>query len=94
MKRILLIMVAILTFGVCNAQSSVTKVDAKTYQQVSKSSNSYTATDMVYIDKNGEKYVIYEHTFTRGDRKGQVGYFIKKVSKKSGKSYWKEVKLN
>ena len=94
MKNIILLVVLLLSLGTLSAQTQTKKVDDKTYQEVSKSSSSYVETDMVYIDKNGQKYTIYSHTFTRGDRKGQTGYFIKKVSKKSGKPYWKEVNLN
>lgn len=94
MKYILSIVLTLFIFNITNAQSTVKKIDNKTYQQVSKSSSSYIETDMVYIDKNGEKYTIYTHEFSRGDRKGQTGYFIRKISKKSGRQYWKEVKLS
>jgi hypothetical protein len=95
MKHIVLLIALLLGLGTISAQTQTKKVDNKTYQAVKASkATSYVATDMKYIETDGQTYTIYEHTFTKGARKGQVGYFIKKTSKKSGKSYWKEVKLN
>ena len=95
MKRIILILIALVAFGATANAQSVVKVDAKTYQATKTSrSSSYEATDMVYIHTDGVKYTIYKHTFTKGKRAGQTGYFIKMTSKKTGKNYWKEVKLS
>ena len=96
MKKIILILIALVAFGATVNAQAVQKVDAKTYQAVkaTKSNSSYEATDMTYIHTDGQKYTIYKHTFTKGSRKGQTGYFIKMTSKKSGKNYWKEVKLS
>lgn len=96
MKRIILILIALVAFGATTNAQSVVKVDAKTYQatKASRSSSSYEATDMTYIHTDGVKYTIYKHTFTKGKRAGQTGYFIKMTSKKTGKNYWKEVKLS
>ncbi len=98
MKRFILIMLAMLAFGATVNAQQVKQVDAKTYQAVkgtrTSSGSSYIATDIKYIDTDNKTYVVYEHTFTRGTRKGQKAYFIQKVSKKTGKSYWKEIKLS
>ena len=97
MKRFIIIMLAMLAFGAVNAQS-VKQFDAKTYQSVkgthTSSGASYVATDIKYIDTDNKTYVVYEHTFTKGARKGQKAYFIQRVSKKTGKPYWKEIKLS
>lgn len=97
MKRFIILMLCLVTFGIAAAQQQTQKVDTKTYQAVKaerSGSSSYKATDMTYIHTDGVKYTIYEHTFTKGARKGQKAYFVQMTSKKSGKKYWKEVKLS
>lgn len=54
-------------------------------------STGYTKTDFVYVDTDGKSYVIYTHKITKGDRQGQTVCYIQKVSKKTGKTYWKEI---
>ena len=72
----------------------VEKVDNKTFKATKTSGTSnYVATGYSYIDTDGKTYEIYSHKITRGDRTGQTAYYIKKVSKKSGKEYWKEINI-
>lgn len=96
MKRFIIFMLCLIALGTAAAQQQTERVDSKTFKAVkgTRSESSYTATDMVYIHTDGVKYTIYEHTFSKGARKGQKAYFVKMTSKKTGKSYWKEVKLS
>lgn len=54
-------------------------------------SSRYTPTTFKWKEKDGTEYQIFYHTITRGDRQGQTVCVIRKVSKKSGKPYWKEI---
>lgn len=82
--------------GEKKSTTKVEKVDAKTFKAVKSSSSrgtGYQPTGYSYIDTDGKKYEIYSHKIARGDRAGQTAYYIKKVSKKSGKEYWKEINV-
>lgn len=81
--------------GEKKSTTKVEKVDNKTFKATKTSgASSYIATGYSYIDTDGKTYEIYSHKITRGDRAGQNAYYIKKVSKKSGKEYWKEININ
>ena len=76
------------------SNTKIEKVDNKTFKATKSSgASSYVATGYSYIDTDGKTYEIYSHKITRGDRAGQTAYYIKKVSKKSGKEYWKEINI-
>ena len=96
MKYICLTLMMFLCFGA--SCQEIIKVNNKTFKAVKKESTkdpvSYTKTDMTYIHTNGKEYTIYKKTFTRGNRKGQTGYFITMSNnKKTGKPNWKEIKI-
>ena len=77
------------------SNTKIEKVDNKTFKATKSSgASSYVATGYSYIDTDGKTYQIYSHKISRGDRAGQTAYYIKKVSKKSGKEYWKEININ
>ena len=76
------------------SNTKIEKVDNKTFKATKSSgASSYVATEYSYIDTDGKTYQIYSHKISRGDRAGQTAYYIKKVSKKSGKEYWKEINI-
>ena len=82
--------------SIAMGQVNYQKVDNNTFKATTVSTNStkqstYQPTGKYYIDTDGIKYEIYLHTVTKGDNKGKTFCYIKKVSKKSGKSYWKQI---
>ena len=80
--------------GEKKSNTKIEKVDNKTFKATKTSGASgYVATGYSYIDTDGKTYEIYSHKISRGDRAGQTAYYIKKVSKKSGKEYWKEINI-
>ncbi len=101
MKKFILTAMLIMTGFVVFAQNPVQtyQKNGKTYikieQPKSKKSRtiSYEPTGK-YVEFDGKDYQVYTHVFTKGERQGQTGYFIKVTSKKSGNSYWKEVTLS
>ena len=97
MKKFLLLAMLIMAAGMSVNAQQVRKVDAKTYEVVSQRKSSSNGVSYVPTDiklKDGDTiYTVYKHTFTRGKRTGETAFFIQKVSKKTGKLYWKEVKL-
>ena len=44
-------------------------------------------TTFSWRDKDGKKYPIILHTYTKGDKAGKTTAYVWKVSKKSGKEY-------
>ena len=77
------------------SNTKVEKVNEKTFKATKSSgASSYVVTEYSYIDTDGKTYQIYSHKISRGDRAGQTAYYIKKVSRKSGKEYWKEININ
>ena len=90
MKRILFILMMLLCLG-ASAQT-YNKVDDNTFKVTATTGkSSYQPTGKYYIAKDGVKYEIYLHTVTKGDNKGKTFCYIKRVSKKSGKSYWQKI---
>lgn len=94
MKRIVFF-AALMLIGFCAVgQSTYQKVDNRTFQQVKSQKNSdstYHATGFFYETKKGEKFEIYTHTPTRGKNAGVKQCYIKKISAKTGKSYWQKI---
>lgn len=93
MKHIILLFVMLLIGGVAMSQSTYQKIDDKTFQSIKSTNSNYTATGYYYIAKDGVKYEIYTHTVTKGKNAGQTFCYIKKVSKKTGKSYWQKINV-
>jgi len=95
MKKIILILIVLVAFGATvNAQQSYSKVDNKTFkfEKVAKTKTStYTPTGYYYVDNDSIRYEIHIHTTTKGKNAGQTYCYIQKVSKKTGKSYWKKI---
>ena len=95
MKRVILILIALIAFGATvNAQSTYSKVDNKTFksEKVAKAkSSSYTPTGYYYIARDSVKYEIYLHTTTKGKNAGQTYCYIQRVSKNTGKYYWQKI---
>lgn len=73
--------------------TQVVKVDNKTFKATNskKSGGDYKPTGYFYETSKGEKYEIYIHTISRGDNAGKKACYIKRVSKKTGKSYWSKI---
>lgn len=73
----------------------VEKVDNKTFRATNskKSGGDYKPTGFYWETKSGERYEIYLHTITRGDNAGQKACYIKRISKKTGKSYWSKINV-
>jgi hypothetical protein len=98
MKKLILTAMLIMASFVVFAQNPKTyQKNGKTYIKIeetqSKGKSSYIPTGM-YVEIDGKEYQVYSHVFTKGERQGQTGYFIQATSKKSGKTYWKEVKIS
>lgn len=73
--------------------TQVVKVDNKTFKATNsrKSGGDYKPTGYYWETSKGEKYEIYIHTISRGDNAGKKACYIKRVSKKTGKSYWSKI---
>lgn len=98
MKKLILTAMLIMASFVVFAQNPKTyQKNGKTYIKIeetqSKGKSSYIPTGM-YVEIDEKEYQVYSHVFTKGERQGQTGYFIQATSKKSGKTYWKEVKIS
>lgn len=95
MKRVILILITLVALGAtANAQSTYSKVDNKTFKSekvVKAKSSSYTPTGYYYVDRDSIRYEIHIHTTTKGKNAGQTYCYIQKVSKKTGKPYWKKI---
>ena len=97
MKKIILILIALVAFGATvNAQQSYSKVDNKTFksEKVTKTkASTYTPTGYYYVDRDSIRYEIHIHTTTKGKNAGQNYCYIQKVSKKTGKPYWTKINV-
>lgn len=99
MKKLLLTAMIIMAGFVAFAQNPVQtyQKNGKTYIKIeesqSKGKSEYISTGM-YVEIDGKEYQVYSHVFTKGERQGQTGYFIQATSKKSGKTYWKEITIS
>ena len=74
----------------------VEKVNAKTFKATKQSGgrgNGHQPTGYSYIDTDGKTYEIYSHVVSRGDNAGKTCYYIQRVSKKTGKPYYKKVDI-
>ena len=95
MKKIILILIALVAFGATvSAQSTYSKIDNKTFksEKVAKAkSSNYTPTGYYYVARDSVKYEIYIHTATKGKNAGQTHCYIQRASKKTGKSYWQKI---
>lgn len=94
MKHIIFIICLLLGCNIALGQSTIQKVDNKTFQQVkvSKSNDStYTPTGYYYVTKKGDKFEIYVHTPSRGKNSGVKQCYIKRTSAKTGKVYWQRI---
>ena len=72
----------------------VEKVDNKTFKATKQSGtrgSGYQPTGYLYQDTDGNTYEIHTHVVSRGDAQGQTKCYIQRTSKKSGKTYWKEI---
>lgn len=95
MKRIVILAVLLLMASMtCMGQSTYKKSSNGDYvavKTVKKSQSTYTPTGKYYVDTDSIRYEIYLHTTTKGKNAGQTYCYIQKVSKKTGKSYWKKI---
>lgn len=51
----------------------------------------YTPTGYYYVDTDGQTYEIHTHTAQKGEHQGETFCYIQRVSKKTGKPYWKKI---
>lgn len=102
MKKLILTAMLIMAGIIGFAQNPVQtyQKNGKTYIKIEetqskgkKGKSSYLPTGK-YVEIDGEDYQVYTHVFTKGERQGQTGYFIKITSKKTGKPYYKEVTIS
>jgi hypothetical protein len=84
----------LLISGIAMGQSSYQKVDNNTFraEKVQKTRPStYQPTGKYYIDRDSVRYEIHTHTVSKGENAGKTFCYIQKVSKKTGKPYWKKI---
>ena len=106
MKRVLILtaLLAVSFAGFCQQKKDtvkkssvkVEKVDAKTFKATKQSGSrgtGYQPTGYSYIDTDGRTYEIYAHAVSHGADAGKTCYYIQRVSKKTGKPYWKKVEI-
>lgn len=89
-KSILWVIVCIILVSVagCNtAKAQEIKREGKVFFSVKSSTSKDIKTDYIWADKEGNKYPIYLHQYTKGDKAGQYTCYVIRVSKKSGKEY-------
>lgn len=94
MKKIILILIALVAFGATVNAQSYSKVDNNTFQAVAVTktkASTYTPTGYYYVDRDSVRYEIHIHTTTKGKNAGQTYCYIQKISKKTGKPYWKKI---
>lgn len=97
MKKIILTAALFLAFA-CTAgaqtKTTVTK-DGKTFTAVKNNTDNtdkgYKPSGFQYIDTDGISYEIYTHTIQKGENAGETRCYIRRVSKKTGKPYWKKI---
>ena len=97
MKKVFVIaaLLAVSMAGFCQQPKETYQKNGKTYLKLKEgrqSSSSYVPTNY-WVEYKGQDYQVYSHKFTKGKRQGETGYFIRVKSAKTGKEYWKEVKL-
>lgn len=83
-----------LAMGTAFGQSTYTKVDNNTFraEKVQRTRPSaYKPTGKFYVDRDSVRYEIYTHTVSKGENAGKTFCYIQKVSKKTGKTYWKRI---
>ena len=97
MKKLIITAAIMLAFGMA-AQAQESKVtitrEGKTFTAVrgeKGKASGYQPTGYTYIDTDGKAYEIHVHTTQRGKNAGHTKCYIQRTSKKSGKSYWKEI---
>lgn len=96
MKRIVLIALFVLFAGMtCVGQSTYSRSSNGDFVAVKAArkttGSSYQPTGKYYVDIDSIRYEIYIHTVTKGKNAGQTYCYIQKVSKKTGKPYWKRI---
>ena len=87
MKKLIILFAIVMSSTVCFAQSKVEVKKEGTTFVATKTASSYIPTEYSYRDTDGKTYQIYVHT----TKKGETKCYIKKVSKKTGNEYWKEI---
>lgn len=94
MKHIMFIITLLLLGNIAMGQSTIKKVDSRTFQQVKVDKNTdstYTPTGYYYVTKKGDRYEIYIHTPSRGKNSEVKQCYIKRTSAKTGKTYWQKI---
>ena len=92
MKKVLLaVMLGLMSM--CAVAQTTAKKDT-IYATSNTRGSGYHLTNWVYKETDGSAYPVYSHVVSRGDRQGQTIYCIRKTSKKTGKQYWKEIKVS
>lgn len=96
MKKIMLMVLLLVAANtVVWGQSTYTKNSNGDFQAVKTErkakASTYTPTGKYYVDTDSVRHEIYLHTITKGDNAGKQACYIQKVSKKTGKSYWKKI---
>ena len=100
MKKLFLTAAFLMAFGLgCIAQEANSNVtvskEGKTFYATRNNSNNagkgYTPTGYTYVDTDGQAYEIHIHTTQRGENAGQTKCYIQRTSKKTGKTYWKQI---
>lgn len=96
MKKTILCVLMTLCMACAWGQASYSKVDGNTFKAekvVRSKASTYQATGKYYIDTDTVRYEIYTHTVSKGKEAGQTFCYIQKVSKKTGKRYWKKIDI-
>ena len=85
--RVLTIALA-LVIGCHNAEGQNVKRDGKTFITSSESKQSSDIqTTYMWKDKEGNQYPIFLHKYTKGEKEGQWGAYVLRISAKTGKEY-------
>ena len=96
MKKLIFAALMLLGMGLYAQNPPTYQKEGKTFIKIeetqSKKKSAYEPTNM-WVEMGGKEYQVYSHVFTKGEKQGQTGYFIQMTSKKSGKTYWKEIKV-
>lgn len=94
MKRLIITAAVMLALGMAaQAQEKNIVRNGNTFEVVKETSEGkgYTPTGYYYKDVDGQRYEIHTHTTQRGKNKGVTRCYIQRVSKETGKPYWKVV---
>lgn len=91
------LMIAAALFFACMAaqaqqQNNIVK-NGNTFEVVKETSEGkgYTPTGYYFRDVDGQRYEIHTHTTQRGKNKGVTRCYVQRVSKETGKPYWKVI---